>query len=63
MPHGLRCFRFSAVISSGRVAVEFLRWKMADWTSYGEKGLNSGSILWVLWMIFFCVWSLTMRGY
>ena len=51
------------VMSSGPVAVEFLRRVIADWTSCGEKGLNSGSILWVLWiflMIFlvlgFCLW-------
>ena len=51
MPHGprfFRCFRCSAVISSGPVTVEFLRRVMADWTSCGEKSLNSGSILWVL---------------
>ena len=63
MPHGPRCFRCSAVISSGLVAVEFLRRVMTVWTSCGEKGLNSGSILLVLWilrMIFLmfgsCLW-------
>ena len=51
MPHGPRYFRCSAVISSGLVAVEFLRRVMTVWTSCGEKGLISGSILWVLWIV------------
>ena len=37
MPYGPRCFRCSAVISSGPVAEEFLRPVMADWTSCSEK--------------------------
>ena len=50
MPHGPRCFRCSAVMSSGPVAVEFLRLVMADCTFWVEKGLKLGSSLWVLWI-------------
>ena len=43
-----RCLRCKAVSPSGPMAVEFELLWMASSTSFSVKGLNSGSILWIL---------------
>ena len=46
VPEGPRCFRWRMVMLSGPVAVEFLHFRMASATEWGEKGEKFGSSLW-----------------